>query len=74
MGLVNLAQLTRVEVVAVGGSIATNRPELLPQIQRVIDARITGAALTLVPTRLGDDAPLIGAAQLLATPDDSIVH
>lgn len=74
LGLVNLAQLTRVEAVAVGGSIATNRAALLPQIQRDIDARINGATLTLLPAQFGDDAPLIGAALLLTTPAESIVH
>jgi glucokinase len=73
LGLINLAQLTRVEAVAIGGGIATNRPDLIPRVQRCVDARIAGAVLRLAPAALGDDAPLIGA-MLLTTQTDVIVH
>lgn len=74
LGLVNLAQLTRVEMVAVGGGIAANRPDLLPQVQRRVDARIAGASLQIAPAVLGEDAPLVGAALLPATATDAIAH
>jgi glucokinase len=74
LGLLNLAMLTRVETVAVSGAIALNRPTLLEQVQRQINARIRGAALTLRMASLREDAPLVGAAVLLTVPEETIVH
>jgi len=74
IGLVNLAQLARVEVVAVGGGIALRRPGLLADVQREIDERLRGMALRLAPAALGERAPLVGAALLPSTPTGAIVH
>jgi predicted NBD/HSP70 family sugar kinase len=74
IGLVNLAQLTRVEVVAVSGGIALAHPELRPRLQTLVDARISDASLVVLDAALGEDAPLIGAAVLLDTPPESIIH
>lgn len=74
LGLVNLAQLTKVEVIAVSGAIALHNPFLLPLLQQKIDARLNWTRLTLVLADLKEDAPLIGAALLLATPEESILH
>lgn len=74
LGLVNLAQLTRVEVVAVGGGIAAAHPELRPRLGALVDARIRDASLRVLDAALGEDAPLIGAALLLETPAASIIH
>lgn len=74
LGLVNLAQLTRVEMVAVGGAIAINRPELLPLIQAEIDQHLRGMSLTLRPAMLGADAPLVGASLLPDLPRDTMMH
>lgn len=65
LGLVNLAHLTRVELVATGGAIALARPSLLGELQTRIDARLRNASLRLVPAANGARAPLIGAATLL---------
>lgn len=74
LGLVNLAQLTRIEAVAVGGAIALNRPSLLAELQLVVDATLRNATLRLLPVALGERAPLIGAALLTTTPDEQILR
>ncbi len=74
LGLVNLAQLTRVEVVAVGGAIALARLALLPQLQARVDARLRNMTLRIVPAALGERAPLIGAAALLDTEPGTILN
>ena len=74
LGLVNLAHLTRVEAVAIGGAIALHHPELLPALRVNLRERLCGARLDLVPARWGADAPLIGAALLLTTPMGAVIH
>jgi glucokinase len=73
-GLVNLAQLTRVEAVAVSGGIALAHPWLGPHLHKLVAARISDASLTILPALLGEDAPLLGAAILLGTPPETIIH
>ncbi len=73
LGLVNLAQLTRVEAIAIGGAIALNRPTLLPDLQLAVDATLRNATLRLLPVTLGERAPLIGAALLTITPDERVL-
>lgn len=74
LGLVNLAHLTRVEAVAIGGAIALGHPELLPALRISLGERLHGARLDLVPARWGADAPLVGAALLLTTPVGAVIH
>lgn len=74
VGLVNLAQLTRVERVALGGAIAQHHPELLPALQAGVQARLHGATLDLVAARRPANAPLVGAALLLTTPEGEVIH
>ncbi|HUY75869.1 MAG TPA: ROK family protein [Ktedonobacterales bacterium] len=74
LGLVNLAQLTRVEAIAVGGAIALNRPTLLPELQLAVDATLRNATLRLLPVALGERAPLLGAALLTTTPDERVLR
>lgn len=74
LGLLNLAMLTRVEAVAVSGAIVLNRPTLLARVQQQINARIRGAMLTLHMATLREDAPLVGAAVLLAVSEETIIH
>lgn len=73
-GLVNLAQLTRIDVVAVSGAIALNTPFLLSALQAKIDQRLKPSKLELRLARLGETAPLVGAAALLAIPEDVVLH
>jgi glucokinase len=74
IGLVNLAHLTRVEHVALSGAIALHRPGLIDAAQAEVDRRIRGAALRLERARLGEQAPLVGAALLLTTPARRVLH
>ncbi len=74
VGLVNLAHLTRVEVVAVGGGIALRRAGLIAAVQVEVNRRIRSASLRLERAQLGERAPLVGAALLLATPERHILH
>ncbi len=74
LGLVNLAQLTKVEVVAVSGGIAIHNPLLLPMLQQKVNDTLVGARLELRPARLGENAPIVGAALLLETPEETILH
>lgn len=74
VGLVNLAQVTRVERVALGGAIAQHHPGLLPALQAGVTARLRGAALDLVAARRPANAPLVGAALLLTTPAGEVIH
>jgi glucokinase len=73
-GLINLAQLTRIDVVAVSGAIALNTPSLLPTMQAKIDQRLKPSKLELRLAKLGETAPLVGAAALLALPEDVVLH
>jgi glucokinase len=74
IGLVNLAHLTRVERVSIGGAIALNRPGLLDALRVAVAERLREAPLELVAAALGAQAPLIGAATLLATPENEALH
>jgi len=74
LGLVNLAQLTRVEAVAISGGIALNNTFLLPLLQQKVNAKLRGASLELSPAALGEDAPLVGAALLLDITGETILH
>ena len=74
IGLVNLAQLTRIEVVAVSGAIILNNAFLLPALQTKIDQLLLSSTLQLRLAELGEIAPLVGAASLLAFPESSVLH
>lgn len=74
LGLVNLAQLTKVETIAVGGGIVLSRPFLLERIRSLVNEKLQGATLTLRQALLGENAPIVGAALLLETPEETILH
>ncbi len=74
IGLINLAQLTRIDVVAVSGAIALNTPSLLPALQAKIDQLLMPSKLELRLAKLGETAPLVGAAALLAIPEEVVLH
>ncbi len=74
IGLVNLAHLTRVERVAIGGAIALNRPGLIEALRAGLADRLRNATLELAPARWGENAPLIGAALLLTTPESELLR
>ncbi len=74
LGLVNLAGLTKVETIAASGGIILSRPSLLERIQTLVNEKLQGATLTLLQAQLGENAPLVGAALLLITPEETILH
>ncbi len=74
LGLVNLAQLTRVDAVAVSGAIMLNNQFLLPLLQQKVDTILKGAVLELRQALLGENAPIVGAAVLLGLSEDAILH
>ena len=74
IGLVNLAQLTRIDMVAISGAIALNRTSLLPALQKNVDQLLTPSILKLRLATLGEMAPLAGAALLPGIPESEILH
>jgi glucokinase len=74
LGLLNLAQLTRIDVVAVGGAIALQNGFLLTLLQKKLDDQLKNSSLLLKPADLGASAPLVGAASLLTLPESTILH
>jgi glucokinase len=74
LGLVNLAQLTRVEVVALSGAIALQRKEFLEGLRERVEKRLRGTKLRLELATLGERAPLVGAALLPDIPAQAILH
>jgi glucokinase len=74
IGLVNLAQLTRIDVVAISGAIALNNSFLLPLLQEKVNTILKGSVLELKQAMLGEDAPIVGAALLLGISEDAILH
>lgn len=74
LGLVNLAMLTRVDVVAISGAIALNSPALISKVQQNIQQRLVGATLEVRKAVLGENAPLVGAALLMKTPPETLLH
>jgi glucokinase len=74
LGLLNLAQLTRIDVVAVSGAIALNKAFVIPNVQMRVNEMLRGSTLELRRAHLGEMAPLVGAAMLLATPEETILH
>jgi allose kinase len=74
LGVLNLAQLTKAEAIAVGGAIILNNAFLLPLLQQKVDNLFKWGHLSLKYATLAEDAPLVGAALLPAIPEDTIVH
>lgn len=74
IGLVNLAQLARIDVVAISGAIAMQNQFLLPLLQEKVNAILKGATLELKKALLGENAPIVGAAVLFDVPENTILH
>ena len=73
-GLANFALVSGVEAVVLGGAIILRRPEIWAWLRESLATRLTYGQLAVLPARLGEDAPLVGAARLLDTPEVSILH
>ncbi|HEX4203580.1 MAG TPA: ROK family protein [Ktedonobacteraceae bacterium] len=74
LGLVNLVHLTRVETMAISGAMALQNDIVLTLLQEKVNTRLRNASLTLTLADLEENAPLVGAATLLETSADAIVH
>jgi glucokinase len=74
IGLVNLVQLTRIDVVALSGAIVLKNQFLLPMLQGKVNGILKGSTLELKKAILGENAPIVGAAALLGMPEDHILH
>ena len=74
IGLVNLAQLTRIDVVALSGAIVLNNHFLLPTLQEKVNTILKGSTLELKKAVLAENAPIVGAAMLLEISEDHILH
>jgi glucokinase len=74
IGLVNLAQLTRIDVVALSGAIVLNNQFLLPMLQEKVNAILKESTLELKKAVLGENAPIVGAAMLFDVPENTILH
>jgi glucokinase len=73
-GLANIALIAGVEALALGGSIILRRPELWHHLRPALTHHLSYQPLRLVLAELGEDAPLAGAAALLATDEGSVLH
>jgi glucokinase len=74
LGLVNLAQLTRIDAVAISGAIALNNAFLVPLLQEKVNVILKWGTLELRPATLGENAPMVGAAVLLEVPESTVLH
>ena len=74
LGLVNLAQLTRIDAVAISGAIALNNAFLVPLLQQKVNAILKWGMLELRLAALGENAPIVGAAVLLEVPESTVLH
>lgn len=73
-GIVNLSWLARVEAIALSGGIALNSAYLREHLQAKVNALRSGDECPLLWSQLGENAPIIGAALLLNTPESTILH
>jgi glucokinase len=74
LGIVNLARLTRVEAIAISGGIALHAPHLKEHLPEQVARLCMRDVPRLFWSHLGENAPLLGAALLLETPEATIVH
>ncbi|MGH2479518.1 MAG: hypothetical protein ACRDHW_07690, partial [Ktedonobacteraceae bacterium] len=74
IGLLNLAQLTRIDAAAVSGAIALQNAFVLPMLQEKLDILLKNTKMTLLQAELGADAPLVGAVTLLVTSESMLLH
>lgn len=69
IGLVNIANVFRPEVIMLGGGVCAQGDNLIKPLQKLVDERIYGGSLgpkvQIVVASLGNDAGFLGAAALL---------
>ncbi len=74
LGIINLCRLTRVEAIAISGGIALRAPYLRTHLPERVAALCVRDVPHLYWSQFGDNAPIIGAALLLETPEQTIIH
>jgi glucokinase len=74
LGIVNLARLTRVEAMVISGGIALHVPYLREHLPEYVATLCARDVPRLFWSQLGENAPLLGAALLLETPEATIIH
>ncbi len=74
IGIVNLCHLAHSEAVVISGGIGLNARYLREHLTERVNALRTSAAYRLIWSELGELAPILGAAQLLITPEETIIH
>jgi glucokinase len=74
LGIVNLARLTRVEAIAISGGIALHAPYLRAHLPACVATLCTRDTPQLFWSQLDENAPLLGAALLLETPETMLIH
>jgi glucokinase len=74
IGIVNLCRLAYIEAVVISGGIGLNAPYLREHLTERVNALRTSNAYRLIWSELGELAPLLGAAQLLVTPEETMIH
>jgi glucokinase len=74
IGLINVANLTGVEQIVIGGGIALGRESLLPGLQERVAANRYRSTLRLRLAKLGENAPLIGAVRLHTLHPSALLH
>ncbi|HEY7122429.1 MAG TPA: ROK family protein [Ktedonobacterales bacterium] len=74
IGIVNLCRLAYIEAVVISGGIGLHAPYLREHLTERVNALRTSDAYRLIWSELGERAPILGAAQLLITPEETIIH
>lgn len=74
VGVANFALSAGLSTVALGGAVALRRAELWPALRAALGRILTYQRVEVLPARLGESAPLTGAAALPALPPDAVLH
>jgi predicted NBD/HSP70 family sugar kinase len=79
VGLAGLVNLLNPRLIVLGGLLGRIHPYVAPRMESELDRRAMRASrglMHVIPTRLGEDAPLLGAAELAFEPllADPAVH
>lgn len=74
LGVANFALAAGLDAVALGGAVALRRAALWPALRMELARILTYQPVEVVPARLGDAAPLVGARALVDLPPGAVLH
>ncbi|MCY4525052.1 MAG: ROK family protein, partial [Anaerolineaceae bacterium] len=74
VAIVNLARISRVEAVCVGGGIGYNNPWIRSNLADCVQARGPATGVRVLFPDFGEQAPVIGAALLAGNPKVTILR